>query len=207
MPEPLSNLLAPDETALLTVEMQRGIVGDLAKPNPLTERVAEKELVNKIASLGDAARSAGARVIHCTTAFRSDRAGTFLTTALVKYSTRDPEFLLEGSDSAALVPQLGPADQDLISHRNHGVAPFGGTSLDPLLRSLGVKRIVVTGVAVNLAILGCVIEAVNAGYEVFVVDDAVAGFPEAFEQEILERSIALLARRVTTDDVVAAWSS
>ena len=187
--------------------MQRGIVGDLAKPNPLTERVSEKDLVHRVATVAGAARRAALRVVHCTTAFRADRAGTYVTTPLVKYSTRDPDFLLEGSPSVELVPEVGPSADDLVVHRNDGVSPFGGTSLDALLRALGVQFVVVTGVAVNLAILGCVIEAVNAGYEVVVADDAVAGFPEAYEAEVLDRSIGLLARRLSTEEIIAAWSS
>ena len=205
MPPPLK--LDPATTAVVTVEMQRGIVGDLTKPNELTARVAEKSVVEHIVAISESARSAGARVIHCTTGFRADRAGTFITTPLVRFATKQPDFLLQGSDSAELLHELKRQPEDIEAFRLHGVSPLGGTGLDAMLRSLGVQRLVVTGVAVNLAVLGLAIEAANFGYEVIVVDDAVAGFPAEFEAEVLARTIGLVARRVSTAEVVSSWAS
>ena len=49
------------------------------------------------------------------------------------------------------------------------------TSLDPVLRNLGVTTIVAAGVSVNVAIMGFMFEAVNLGYQFVLPRDAVAG--------------------------------
>jgi nicotinamidase-related amidase len=90
--------------------------------------------------------------------------------------------------------------------RRSGVSPFAGTALDVTLRNLGVRTVVATGVSVNLAILGLAIEAVNLGYRVVVATDAVAGTPVDYADAVLDGTIALLAARLTVDQIAAVWS-
>jgi nicotinamidase-related amidase len=119
---------------------------------------------------------------------------------------RRPEHLVEGTPAVELVAELGPAPTDLVSHRGHGVSPFIGTSLDPILRALGVSTVVATGVSVNLGIVGLAVEAVNLGYHVVVVTDAVAGVPRHYADAVLEHTLALVAKLATTDEVVTAFT-
>ena len=55
------------------MELQRGVVGDLACIPELGKAVAEAGVIAQTARLLRAARAAGVRVIHCTAAFRRDR--------------------------------------------------------------------------------------------------------------------------------------
>jgi nicotinamidase-related amidase len=70
-----------------------------------------------------------------------------------------------------------------------------------------VRTVVATGVSVNLAVLGLAIEAVNLGYRVAVVTDAVAGTPPDYADAVLAGTIALLATRLTVDDVTRVWAA
>ncbi|MGH9301364.1 MAG: cysteine hydrolase, partial [Acidimicrobiales bacterium] len=175
----LAAMLHPDRTAVLTMEMQRGVVGDLSTIEELALEVARLNIINNAAGLLDAARRHGVRVVHCTAGFRPDLAGSSANSPLLAALTRHPENLLVDSDAAQLVPQLGPAPSDLISSRLHGLSPFSGTALDATLRRLGAQCLVVTGVSLNLGVLGLCLEAVNLGYQVVVATDAVAGVPHS----------------------------
>ena len=86
------------------------------------------------------------------------------------------------------------------------MSPFSGTSLDPTLRSLGVSTVVATGVSLNLGIVGLAIEAVNLGYRVVVVRDAVCGVPADYADAVLRHTVALVATVATTDEVAAAFT-
>ncbi len=103
--------------------------------------------------------------------------------------------------------ELGPEPSDLVSTRLHGVSPFTGTSLDTWLRNLGVRTVVATGVSVNLGVLGLAIEAVNLGYQVVVVRDAVAGLPQEYADAVLDNTFPLISTLTTVDELVAAWST
>ncbi|MGH9029110.1 MAG: cysteine hydrolase [Acidimicrobiales bacterium] len=207
MPVDLKELLAPGRAAVLTMEIQRGVAGDLSSFPELAEVVTKGGVIDNAARLVVAARASGVPVVHCTAGFRSDRLGSLKNAPLIASLLRRPEHLLEGSAAAELVEQLGPAPGDLVSHRRHGVSPFTGTSLDPTLRSLGVSTVVATGVSLNLGIVGLAVEAVNLGYNVVVARDAVAGVPEDYSAAVLEHTIPLVARVATVEEIASVFSS
>jgi nicotinamidase-related amidase len=201
----LSELVSPTHTAVLTMEMQRAVVGDLSTFPELAEAVARTAVIPNIVRVLDAARPLHIPVIHCLAEFRADRAGTVVNCGLIGAMLRNPDHMLIGSPSAALVPELGPEPGDLLSTRLHGVSPFIGTSLDPWLRNLGIRTVVATGVSVNLGVLGLAIEAVNFGFAVVVPRDAVAGVPEDYANALLGNTFPLIATLTTTDDLLNAW--
>jgi len=201
----LSELVSPTHTAVLTMEVQRAVIGDLTAFPELAEAAARAAVIPNIARVLDAARPLHIPVIHCLAEFRADRAGTVVNCALIGSMIRNPDHMLTGSPSAELVPELGPESGDLVSTRLHGVSPFIGTSLDPWLRSLGIRTVVATGVSVNLGVLGLAIEAVNFGYRVVVPRDTVAGVPADYANAVLENTFPLIATLTTTDDLLNAW--
>ncbi|HEX6475714.1 MAG TPA: cysteine hydrolase [Acidimicrobiales bacterium] len=198
-------LVEPRHTAVLTMEMQRGVVGDLSTMDSLVAEVAAAGTIERVARLVAAARGVGARVVHCTAEFRPDLAGTALNSPLIAVMARRPDQLRVGAPSTEVVPEIGHDEADLVVPRRHGVSPFTGTALDATLRNLGVTTVVATGVSVNLAILGLCIEAVNLGYQVVLATDAVAGVPRDYADAVMEHTLALLATRATVDDIIGAW--
>jgi nicotinamidase-related amidase len=67
--------------------------------------------------------------------------------------------------------------------------------------------VVVTGVSVNMGIPGLAMEAVNLGYDVVVVREAVAGFPAEYAAQVMDNSLALLTTIVTVSDLQREWGS
>jgi len=202
----LDDLVPPAHTAVLTMELQRGVVGDLARFGDLAATAAETGLIDTAARVAGAARATGIRVIHCTAAFRADRAGSHTANSpFITVLLRDPDHMREGTPAVEIVPELGPYPEDLESRRYHGFSPFTGTSLDSTLRALDVRTVVVTGVSLNLGIPGLALEAVNLGYRVVVVTDAVAGTPRAYGEEVMAHTIALLAARVRAAELIGIW--
>src|SRR5262245_20791769 len=203
---PLRELAARGRCAVVSMELQRGVVGDLACIPELAKAVAEAGVIDRTARLLRAARRAGVRVIHCTAAFRRDRAGSPGNVPLVNRLLQNPEHLVEGSPACEVVPELGPEREDLVSQRLHGMSPFTGTSLDPWLRSEGATTVIATGVSLNVGITGLVIEAVNRCYRVVVARDCVAGWPLEYGELVLEKTIAQLATLATADEIAAVWA-
>ncbi|MGW2158758.1 isochorismatase family cysteine hydrolase [Nonomuraea sp. NPDC001699] len=195
-----------ERSAVLVMEMQRGVVGDLTKFPELVAACARHDVVPNAARVLRAARTAGLPVIHCTAAFRPDRAGSHTGNCpFIVSLLKDPAHMLEGTAAVQVLPDLRE-DGDLESRRHHGFSPFTGTSLDMTLRSLGVSSVVAMGVSLNLGIPGLALEAVNLGYRVTVVKDAVAGIPEDYAQAVLRNTVGLLATRVAAADLVRAWT-
>jgi nicotinamidase-related amidase len=207
MPVALSDLVGGARPAVVTMEIQRGVVGDLSSFPELAAEVERVGVVPKTARLLAAARRMDVPVVHCTAGFRPDRRGSPVNAPLMTAVLRRPEHLLESTGAVELVAALGAQPTDLISHRRHGVSPFVGTTLDPTLRALGVSTVVATGVSLNLGIIGLAVEAVDLGYRVVVATDAVAGIPAGYADDVLRHTLALLATLATVDEIIGAFGS
>jgi biuret amidohydrolase len=203
----LRQLAAPPHTAVLTMEMQRGVVGDLAVLPELARAVSDAGIIEPTAALLRAARSAGAAVVHCTAEYRADGAASPANAPMLAALARTPGRLIKGSAEAALLPELGPDPADLVSPRSHGVSPFGGTSLGVILRNLGVRTVIATGVSVNIGIFGLAVEAVNLGFQVVLPTDCVTGLPAEYARAVVEHSLALLATRTSSAALIQAWAA
>ena len=196
----------PKTTALVSMEMQRGVVGDLSRIPPLVAAVKEGGVIDNLASLMRAARKAGALVVHCNAVFRADRKGSAANCPMLVRVMKDPDQILEGTPRTEVAQELGPEPDDFVLERYHGVSPFSGTTLDLTLRNLGIKTVVATGVSVNLGVFGLCVEAVNLGYRVILPRDCVAGFPADYADLVIRNSLAQLCTLTTSEAVAAAWS-
>ncbi len=199
----MSGRFNPLTSAVVTMEMQRGICGDLAAFVALQDAVA-LGVADQTGILLDAARLHHYTVMHCIFTLRADRVGTRMDLPLMAAARKDPNYLLQSTEAVALLPQLHQAPSDLICERHHGVSPFSGTDLDARLRDRGIDTLIVSGVSLNLGVVGLTIEAVNLGYTVVIATDAVAGFPLEYAQNVLRNTLAAIALQATVAQIVAA---
>jgi nicotinamidase-related amidase len=207
VPVDLHEMLDPGHTAVLTMELQRGVIGDLAMIPELAAEVAAAGVLANAGRVCAAARTAGARVVHCTAQFRSDRAGASDNSPMLRGIAKGETPLIVGMPGVDVVPELAQAPSDLVVPRQHGLTPFPGTELDQILRNVGVRTVVATGVSVNIGVLGMVMVAVDLGYRVALVTDAVAGVPKEYADAVIDNTLRLLATCVTTDQVVDTWAT
>lgn len=207
----LASLVDPGSTAVLTMELQRGVVGADAMMPALAEQVAASGAVEAAAAVCEAARAAGARVVHCTMETRPDGAGGSVNCRILGLADRlrreGAAPTESGTEGARLVPELGEDPGDLVVARGHGLTPFTATSLDQTLRNLGVTTVVATGVSVNVGILGLCLSAVDLGYQVVLVRDAVAGVPAVYAESVIDNTLAMVATVVTSAGLLEAWSA
>ncbi|HET7651930.1 MAG TPA: isochorismatase family protein, partial [Acidimicrobiales bacterium] len=205
----LRDLVEPSTTAVLTMELQRAIVGPGALLPALVDEVERTGMLDVVRRVCGAARGAGGRVVHCTAVTRADGAGAARNSRLMVLADRarrerGAAATAIGSRGAELVDGLED-ERDVVVPRLHGLTPFTSTSLDQILRNLGVRTVVATGVSVNVGVLAMTIEAVNAGYQVVVVRDGVVGVPAEYGQAVLDNTLSMVATIVTSDELLAAW--
>jgi nicotinamidase-related amidase len=199
----------PSHTAVLTMELQQGVVGEGAMLQALVDEVHRTGMLDVAGRVCAAARQVGARVVHCTAEFRPDGAGAatncriFGIGAKLRREGRDPTAI--GSPGVALVPELDQQPSDVVVPRMHGMTPFTSTSLDQVLRNMGVTTVVATGVSVNLGVFGMAMSALDLGYQVVLVRDAVAGVPADYAEAVIDTSLSLISTVVTADELLAAW--
>ena len=157
-------------------------------------------------------RAAGARVVHCTMEHRPDGAGFAVNCRIFAVMAKQRQSTGHwgtevGTPGTELMPELDASPDDLVVARTHGMTPFTSTSLDQILRNMGITTVVATGVSVNLGIMGMALSAVDLGYQVILVRDAVAGVPADYSESVIDDSLSLLTTVVASDELLAAWST
>lgn len=194
----LAELVRPSHTAIVTSELQRDVIGDRAVLPELA--AAASGAVARAGALVKGARAAGVKIVHATATRRADGMGSNRNARLF--------MALRGAPlSIELVPELDQQDSDLVLTRYHGLSPMAGTDLDPVLRNLGVTTVVAVGVSVNVAIQNLAFDAVNAGYQVVIPRDAVAGLPDDYVDAVFANTLSLVATVTTTDDLLRVWAT
>jgi biuret amidohydrolase len=201
----LVELVAPCHTALVTQECQNGVIGEPAAL-PQLAAVARRQMIPNAARLARAARQAGVPVVHCVAARRPDGKGSNANARLFMGMQKTPVALTPGSAAVEVIPEIGAESSDVVLTRLHGLGPMGGTDLDAVLRNLGVTTIVGVGVSVNIGMVDFAFDAVNAGYQMVMPRDAVAGLPEDYADAVLDNTLSLVATLPSTEAIVAAWS-
>jgi nicotinamidase-related amidase len=201
-----AELVSPWRTAVVTSEVQNGVVGDEAALPALAD-AARQTMLPALARLVKSARTAGAEVVHGTFERRVDGKGANTNARLFAGVAKSPVKLLPGTEATKVVAEVGVMPTDLVLTRTHGLNPMAGTELDPLLRNLGVSTVVVAGVSVNVAITNLVMDAVNLGYNVVLPRDAVCGVPAEYAEAVIDNTLSLLATVTTVDQLIATWEA
>ncbi len=194
-PERQAPPLGEDPTALLVIDMQR----DFLDPGAPVETPGGLALVPGINRLARTARTAGVPVIFTHERHRADRSDFGIE---LEY---EPAHCLEGTPGADLSPDLEMATGDFHITGKRRYDAFLGTDLDGLLRSLGIRALVVVGVCTDICVASTAQHARNLDYRVFVARDGVAGTsPERHEAALLCLS-HVFARLTTLDEADAAF--
>lgn len=150
--------------ALLVVDMEHDFVhGPMAV-------AGAAELATRLAPLVRAVRRAGVPVVFATQALR--RGGEDVG-ALARFEpVAARQALVEGTSGVQVVAELEPQPEDLYVVKRRFSA-FHGTDLDLLLRSRGVRQLVVCGVAAHVCCDTTVRDAFQHGYDPVYLADGV----------------------------------
>ncbi len=204
MPLDVRPHLDPATTAIVNMECQEGLIGPGSVLPGLARAAAAVGLVDNLAALFAAARPVGVRIYYCTDERRPDGFG-FARNTLVSLR------MTAGADGSGghgpVVAPLTPQDPDVVFRREQGLTGFYATGLDPYLRNTGVTTVVMTGVSLNIAVLGTAIEAMNRGYTVVVPEDCVASDPPEYAATALRYTMRNIAYVVPSAVLVGHWGA
>jgi nicotinamidase-related amidase len=184
----------PSRTALLIMDVQRGIV----------ERIGSESLLARLTEASAAARKAGVRVIYVKVGFRegypeiSPNSAAFARIA-------ETESFIEGR-SSEVHPAIAPERGDVVVTKRR-VSAFSGSDLDVLLRSGGIQALVLCGIATSGVVLSTLRQAADLDLALAVLADACADADEEVHRVLLEKVFPRQAQVLTVADWVAALRS
>ena len=184
--------LTPKSTAVVVIDLQKGVVGRNCAPYPSLAVVAQ---TSRILS---AARRAGAQPVLVHVGGAPDGADRF-------YPVAD-EPMVRGTlppDWSELIPELDRQAGDLVILKRQWGA-FYGTDLDLQLRRRGLTTLILCGIATEFGVESTARDAYELGYEQVLVADAMTGLNAESHAVALKNIFPRLGRVRSTEQVLAA---
>ena len=90
-------------------------------------------------------------------------------------ATDRPALWSKGTYEHEIISELTPLAHEMVIDKNAS-SPFNGTGIDQLLRNMNLETLVITGMATDMCVETTARDAADRGYNVIVVEDAVATF-------------------------------
>ena len=175
------------DTALLVMDLQKGIVG----------RVQDPGYVPRLTRAVDGARAAGVPVLHVVVGFRpghpeaNDRNKTFGALPPDAFTDEDP--------GAAIHDDVAPRPGELVITKKR-VSAFAGSDLELVLRSGGIDHLVLTGVATSGVVLSTLRQAADLDHRLTVLADGCYDPDPEVHRLLTEKVFPRQADVTTIDD-------
>jgi nicotinamidase-related amidase len=186
-------ILEPRRTAVVVIDLQKGIVGFPGNPHSASSVIA-----NTVALL-DAARSAGAQPILVHVGRSPDGGdGLQLTSDQPMQAARA---LLP--DWSELIPELNRQPNDIVILKRQWGA-FYGTDLELQLRRRGLHTIILCGIATEFGVESTARDAYERGFEQVFAEDAMTARTAESHANSIANIFPRMGRVRSTAEIAAA---
>lgn len=178
------------ETALVLIDLQRGIVARELKPHTAAEVVARS------AKLAETVRTAGGIVVYVHVQINE-------TLQLPADRTRPRPDGPIPPEASELVPEAGFREGDaLVTKRQWGA--FYATNLDQVLRRRGIKAIILGGIATNMGVESTARAAYDHGYALVFAEDAMSTMSAEMHRFPVENIFPMMGRVRSVAEIAEA---
>lgn len=184
--------LEPKGTAVVVIDLQRGITGLPVSPLPV-----ETVIANSVRLLATA-RQTGAQPVLVHVGGSSDGADR-----LHPPTDQPPRITSLPPGWSDLISELDQQPGDLVIMKRQWGA-FYGTDLDLQLRRRGLTSIVLCGIATEAGVESTARDAYERGYEIVFAADAMSGLYAESHANAVERIFPRIGRVRSTEQIIAA---
>lgn len=201
--------IEPTRTALIFFDMLNCYVHP---PDPERERrILATGYVDRCVEIGRAARAAGIPVFYTNGAHRpdgKDYAPTLVDANMELEPWPDgprlmaPPVAIAGTPAAEVIPELRPEPGDWVIGKPRWSA-FAGTSLDLVLRGLGIDTILLAGGSTDVGIIATAYAARDLGYHLIILRDACQSQRPGAQEFCMAHLFPRMARVMTVAQAIA----
>ena len=189
----------PSGTVLVVIDPYNDFTSPLGKGWPLIREVA-----NRIGTVGNIRRAVGAArecdvpVVYAPHARYRRRSVPARWPNPSQYLARRSRFFADGGFGGRFRADLAPLPGEFVASEHRVSSGFTDTDLDGHLRSIGAAHLVLCGMLTNTCIESTARAAVDLGYRVTVLEDAVAAWSPEEHAAALHGSLRLVAHEIVT---------
>jgi len=196
--------LDPKTTAMIIQDLQNDVIseGGAFAGDGGYDHAKSQNVVENVARLAAAARSAGVPVIHVHYVVDPGAPGTKLNAGLYR-AVKESNALVRGTWGAAAAPGVEPQEGDLVVEKMRTSA-FYNTRLMTLLQGFGTEAVIVTGAWTHMSIEHTARYGADAGYRMIVISDACSSINDEWHNAGLNYALTAIGEVASVEQAIEA---
>lgn len=198
----------PATTAVVLIEFQNDFTSEGgALHGAVAEVMQATKMLDNMGDVVEAARAAGATVMHAPITFAEGYGEISAHPYGILKGVVDGQAFIKGSWGAEIVDELAPMPGDILVEGKRGLDTFASTNLDFILRSKGIRTLVLGGFLTNCCVESTMRTGYENGYQVVTLSDCVAATSMAEHENALKYDYPMFSRPMTAGEFVAELTS
>jgi nicotinamidase-related amidase len=194
----------PSTTAVVLIEYQNDFTSEGGVLHGAVADVMDKtSMMANTRQVIDAARAAGVTVMHAPITFAEGYNEISSHPYGILKGVVDGKAFVKGSWGAAIVDEFAPADNDIVIEGKRGLDTFASTNLDFILRSKGIKTIVLGGFLTNCCVESTMRSGYENGYQVITLSDCVAATSAEEHDNALKYDFPMFSQPMVAADFIS----
>jgi nicotinamidase-related amidase len=188
----------PKTTALLLIEYQNDFTSEGGALHAGVKPVMES--TNMLANTAHAAakaRAAGVTVMFAPISFAKGYGEITSEPYGILKGVVLANAFIRGTWGAEIIDSLSRGPEDIIIEGKRGLDTFASTNLDFILRSRGIKTLVVAGFLTNCCVESTARTGYEKGFSVVALSDCAATLSEDEQSFTFEKNLPMFARILT----------
>ena len=193
----------PKTTAVVLIEYQNDFVAEGGAMHGAVEEVMDKtNMLANTKRVVDAARAAGVTVMHAPITFAEGYGELTAQPYGILKGVVDGQAFVKDSWGAAIADELAPQEGDIVVEGKRGLDTFASTNLDFILRSKGIKTIVLGGFLTNCCVESTMRTAYEHGYQVLTLTDCMAATSLDQHDNAIAYDFPMFSKPTTSGDFI-----
>lgn len=194
----------PKTTAVVLIEFQNDFTSDGgALHDAVAGSMAATGMLDNARKVADAARDAGATVIHAPISFANGYKEITGSPYGILKGVVDSNAFVKGEWGSQIVDEMAPSEDDIVVEGKRGLDTFASTNLDFILRSKGVETVALAGFLTNCCVESTMRSAYERGFEVVTLTDCVAATSQEEHENAIRYDYPMFSKPMTGDEFAA----
>jgi nicotinamidase-related amidase len=193
----------PSKTAVVLIEYQNEFTSDGGALHGAVEEVMERTgMMANSTRVADAAREAGAAVLHAPITFAEGYNEITSHPYGILKGVVDGNAFVKDSWGAAIVDEMAPKDGDIVVEGKRGLDTFASTNLDFILRSKGIQTLVLGGFLTNCCVESTMRSGYENGYEVITLTDCMAATSAEEHDNAIKNDFPMFSKPMSSEEFI-----
>lgn len=200
--------LKPNETALVLIEFQNDFTTEGGIFHGAVKGVMDSSnMLNNTVETVKSAREAGVNIIYVPISFTNDYHEVTPTPYGIMKGVVDNGAFKQNTWGSEIVDILTPEPGDIIIEGKRSFCAFASTNLDFILRSRGIKNVVLAGYLTNCCVESSMRTAYDKGYNVISLTDCCATLSQAEHDNAIKSDFPMFSQPMAHDEFIAVLNN